>query len=247
MRLPKRAAEPDTTRAPNYSLAMQFENRVQAGAALAERLQHYRGASDVIVLGLPRGGVPVAAQVARSLEVPLDVLVVRKLGAPGWEELAMGAIASGGTCVLNDDVLRALGSNLGDSVDQVLAAEQEELRAREQRYRGDKLFPDLRGRSVIIVDDGLATGATMRAAARAVRQQGAARIVIAAPVGASLTCEQLRSEADEVICAATPENFFGVGQFYADFRQTTDDEVRELLDQLHTSAGARRDPGPSSR
>ena len=210
---------------------MQFENRAHAGAALAQRLQHYRGRSDLIVLGLPRGGVPVAAEVARSLDAPLDVLVVRKLGVPGWEELAMGAIASGGTRVMNDDVLRALGPTVRDGVDHVLAAEQEELRIREERYRSGKPFPDLRGRSVILVDDGLATGATMRAAARAVRQQGAARIVIAAPVGAPSTCHELSSEADEVVCAATPHLFFGVGQFYTDFRQTTDDEVRQLLEE----------------
>ena len=225
---------------------MQFENRAHAGAALAQRLQHYRGRSDVIVLGLPRGGVPVAAEVARSLEAPLDVLVVRKLGVPGCEELAMGAIARGGTCVMNDDVLRALGPTVRDGIDHVLAAEQEELRAREERYRGGKAFPDLRGRTAILVDDGLATGATMRAAARVVRQQGAAQTVIAVPVGAPSTCRELSSEADEVICAATPEFFFGVGEFYADFRQTTDDEVRQLLEE--TNAGvAKRVPGPSSR
>ncbi|MFL6526583.1 MAG: phosphoribosyltransferase [Chthoniobacterales bacterium] len=225
---------------------MQFKNRACAGAALAERLQHYRGQPAVIVLALPRGGVPVAAEVARSLEAPLDVLVVRKLGVPGWEELAMGAIASGGTCVMNDEVIGALGLDVRQSVDQVLAAEREELRSREDRYRGGKPFPDLRGRCVILVDDGLATGATMRAAARAVRQQGAARIVIAVPVGAPSTCHDLGSEADEVICAATPESFFGVGQFYADFRQTTDDEVRQLLSEAKGCPTVTPGPGPSS-
>src|SRR4051812_907994 len=212
---------------------MQFKNRPHAGAALAQRLQHYRGRPDVIVLGLARGGVPVAAEVARSLAAPLDVLVVRKLGVPGCEELAMGAIARGGTCVMNEDVLRALGPTVRECVDQVLAAEQEELSAREQRYRGGQSFPDLRGKSVILVDDGLATGATMRAAARAVRLDGAAHIVIAAPVGAPSTCRELSNEADEVICVATPESFFGVGQFYTDFRQTTDDEVRQLLKEAN--------------
>ena len=216
---------------------MQFQNRVHAGIILAERLQHYRGRSDVIVLGLPRGGVPVAAQVARALGAPLDVTVVRKLGVPGWEELAMGAIASGGTCVMNDEVLQAIGLPGRERLEQVIAAEQEELRAREQRYRGGEPFPELHGRTVILVDDGLATGATMRAAARAVRQHAAARIVIAAPVGAPSTCRELSNEADEVVCAATPESFFGVGQLYSDFRQTTDDEVRQLLGQAKAHQG----------
>lgn len=220
---------------------MEFKNRTEAGAVLAERLQHYRGRHDLIVLALPRGGVPVAAEVARALAAPLDVLVVRKLGVPGWEELAMGAIASGGVRVMNEDVLAALGPSVRESIEQVIANEQEELRSREERYRGGKAFPDLRGQCVILVDDGLATGATMRAAARAARKSGAARTVIAVPVAAPSTCRELATEADEVICAATPELFFGVGQFYSDFHQTTDEEVRQLLDE------ATPGPGPSSR
>jgi putative phosphoribosyl transferase len=216
---------------PRIIAAMQFADRAEAGSVLAQKLQVYRGRPDVIVLALPRGGVPVAAEVARALAVPLDVLVVRKLGVPGWEELAMGAIASGGVRVMNDDVLGALGPTVRHEVDQVIANEQEELRAREQRYRGEKPLLDLRNLCVILIDDGLATGASMRAAARAVRQLGAARVVIAVPVGAPPTCRELEVEADEVICASTPPLFFGVGQFYSDFRQTTDEEVRELLEE----------------
>jgi predicted phosphoribosyltransferase len=215
---------------------MQFADRVQAGAELARCLQHYSGRDHLFVLGLPRGGVPVAAEVARALNAPLDVLVVRKLGVPGWEELAMGAIASGGVQVMNGDVLAALGAGMRESIKQVIGREEEELRTREERYRAGKPFPDLRGKCVLLVDDGLATGATMRAAARAVRHLDAAHVVIAVPVGAPSTCRELQAEADEVICASTPELFAGVGQFYSDFRQTSDDEVRQVLDQ----ADARR-------
>lgn len=211
--------------------AMQFADRAAAGAVLAQKLQAYRDRLDVIVLALPRGGVPVAAEVARALGAPLDVLVVRKLGVPSWEELAMGAIASGGVRVMNEDVLAALGPTVRHTVDQVIAKEEEELRSREQRYRGEKPLLQLRNKCVILIDDGLATGASMRAAARAVRQLGAARVVVAVPVGAPSTCRELEAEADEVICATMPDLFFGVGQFYSDFQQTSDDEVRELLQQ----------------
>jgi putative phosphoribosyl transferase len=206
----------------------RFANRVEAGRRLAERLSAYRGCDDAIVLGLPRGGVPVAYEVAQRLGLPLDVFVVRKLGVPGDEELAMGAIASGNVSVLNEDVMRAL-PNSEAILETVTAQEKIELERREALYRQARSAPDLRGRVVILVDDGLATGATMRAAAAALRKQGVAKIVVAVPVGATETCLELDSEVDEMICAFMPEFFYGVGQFYEDFSQTTDEEVRELL------------------
>lgn len=206
----------------------KFQNRTEAGRQLAERLTAYRGRDDAIVLGLPRGGVPVAFEVARRLGLPLDVFVVRKLGVPGYEELAMGAIASGNVSVLNPDVMRAL-PNSEAILKSVIARERIELQRRETRYREDRPAPDLRGRVVILVDDGLATGATMRAAAAALRKQEVEKIVVAVPVGAPETCREIRFEVDETICASTPEFFHGVGQFYEDFSQTSDQEVRELL------------------
>ena len=188
----------------------------------------YAGRDDVIVLALPRGGVPVAFEVAQRVRVPLDVCVVRKLGVPGHEELAMGAIASGGVRVLNEDVLYVL-PDAQSIVEMVTAIEREELKRRERDYRSDRPAPEVRGRTVILVDDGLATGATMRAAAAALRQQGAAKIIVAVPVGAPGTCHEIRSVADEVVCLQTPGSFMGVGQYYEDFSQTTDEEVRELL------------------
>ncbi len=205
-----------------------FPNRVEAGRRLAEKLTAYRGRYDAIVLGLPRGGVPVAYEVAQRLALPLDVFVVRKLGVPGYEELAMGAIASGNVVVLNEDVMRAL-PNSEAILERVIAQEKMELERREARYRQDRPAVDLRGQVVILVDDGLATGATMRAAAAALRKQGVAKIVVAAPVGAPETCQELEAEVDEMICAFRPEFFYGVGQFYEDFSQTTDEEVRETL------------------
>lgn len=205
-----------------------FPNRAEAGRRLAERLSAYRGCDDAIVLGLPRGGVPVAYEVAQRLGLPLDVFVVRKLGVPGYEELAMGAIASGNVSVLNEEVVRAL-PGAEEILELVIATEKIELQRREARYRQDRPAPDLRGRVVILVDDGLATGATMRAAAAALRKQGVARIVVAVPVGAPETCQELDTEVDEMICAFLPAFFHGVGQFYEDFSQTTDEEVRELL------------------
>jgi len=188
----------------------------------------YAGRDDVIVLALPRGGVPVAFEVAQRVRVPLDVCVVRKLGVPGHEELAMGAIASGGVRVLNEDVLYVL-PDAQSIVEMVTAIEREELKRRERDYRSNRPAPEVRGRTVILVDDGLATGATMRAAAAALRQQGAAKIIVAVPVGAPGTCHEIRSVADEVVCLQTPGSFMGVGQYYEDFSQTTDEEVRELL------------------
>jgi len=206
----------------------KFPNRTEAGRRLAEKLSVYRDRGDAIVLGLPRGGVPVAYEVAQRLGLPLDVFVVRKLGVPGYEELAMGAVAAGNVSVLNEDVMRAL-PNSEAILQTVLAQEKIELERREVRYRQDRPARDLRGRVVILVDDGLATGATMRAAAAALRGKGVARIVVAVPVGAPETCRALEAEVDEVICASRPAFFHGVGQFYDDFSQTTDEEVRELL------------------
>ena len=205
-----------------------FSNRTEAGRLLAEKLVKYAGRADVIVLGLPRGGVPVAYEVAKRLGVPLDVFIVRKLGVPGFEELAVGAIASGGVRVLNQDVMRAL-PNAEPTIESITARETAELERREQSYRAGRPAPELRDRIVILVDDGLATGATMRAAVKALRHRGAAKIVVAVPVGPPDTCREFEEEADETICASVPEFFQAVGQYYEDFSQTSDDEVRELL------------------
>src|SRR5881396_4413350 len=205
-----------------------FSNRAEAGRQLAEKLDKYAGRKHVIVLGLPRGGVPVAYEVAKRLRAPLDVFIVRKLGVPGFEELAVGAIASGGVRVLNEDVMRAL-PNADQLIESVTERETVELDRREQTYRNGRAAPELRDRVVILVDDGLATGATMRAAVKALRQRGVAKIVVAVPVGPPDTCRELEQEADETICLSTPPFFQAVGQYYEDFSQTTDDEVRELL------------------
>jgi predicted phosphoribosyltransferase len=207
---------------------MQFRNRAEAGRILAKKLAAYEDRPGVLVLALPRGGVPVAFEVARSLHAPLDVFLVRKLGVPGHRELAMGAIASGGVRVLNDDVVKGLHIPT-DVIDAVAEAEGRELDRREQTYRAGRPPLDLRGKIVLLIDDGLATGATMRAAVAAVRAQGPARVVVAVPVAAAETCEELRVEADEVVCAQMPDPFYAVGLWYRDFSQTTDDEVRELL------------------
>ena len=205
-----------------------FSNRAEAGQRLAQKLEKFAGRPDVIVLGLPRGGVPVAYEVARELGVPFDVFIVRKLGVPGFEELAAGAIASGGVRVLNEDVLRAL-PNADEIIEAVTAREVGELERREQSYRGGRPAPELRDRVVILVDDGLATGATMRVAVKALRQRSVKEIVVAVPVGPPETCREIAGEADEIVCAITPEFFHAVGQYYEDFSQTSDDEVRELL------------------
>ena len=208
---------------------MRFEDRTHAGRILAERLGKYANRSDVLVLALPRGGVPVGFEVARELHVPLDVFVVRKLGFPGHEEYAMGAIASGGTRVMNPDVARLQIPER--TVEMVVAREAGELARRERLYRGERPLPRLEGRMVILVDDGLATGSTMRAAVMAARARHPAQVVVAVPVAAAETCSALRRDADEVICVSTPQPFHAVGLWYADFRQTTDDEVRQFLDQ----------------
>jgi putative phosphoribosyl transferase len=208
---------------------VQFQDRAEAGRVLANRLTKYAGSPDVVVLALPRGGVPVGFQVARSLQAPLDVLSVRKLGVPGREELAMGAIASDGTQVVNRRVVRELGI-AEDKLQAVAAAEQQELERRERTYRDQRPPPELTGKVVIVVDDGLATGATMRAAVAAIRRRQPARVVVAVPVAAAPTCQALEQAADEVICASTPALFVAVGQAYRNFAQTTDAEVRALLD-----------------
>jgi predicted phosphoribosyltransferase len=206
----------------------RFADRREAGRALAETLQAYANRPDVIVLALPRGGVPVAYEVAKALHAPLDVFTVRKLGVPGYEELAAGAIASGGVYVLDPHVITELGLTPEDLA-PVIEAERAELRRREEAYRDGRPRPDVRGKTVILVDDGLATGSSMRAAVQALRRLEPAEIVVAVPVGAAETCRALAREADNVICAATPVPFVAVGTHYSDFRQTTDDEVKELL------------------
>jgi putative phosphoribosyl transferase len=207
-----------------------FEDRAAAGRALAERLERFGGRPDVVVFGLPRGGVAVAREVAQALRLPLDVAIVRKLGVPGLEELALGAIGPGGIAVYNHDVIETLRLT-GDQIADIVARERDELVRRELRYRGDRSFPDVRGKTVILVDDGLATGATMLAAIAALRVRAPARIVAAIPVAAPETCELVRRSADEVVCCATPEPFGGVGAWYDDFRQLDDDAVRSLLDR----------------
>ena len=208
---------------------MMFRDRADAGRALAERLAHYRG-RPVRVLGLPRGGIPVAYEVAKALAAPLDVFVVRKLGVPGHEELAMGAIASGGIRIVNRDVVRSLGIDAA-TIDRVAMAEQAELERREAAYRSGRPPLDVAGATVILVDDGLATGSTMRAAVAAIREQGPDKVVVAVPVAAPPTRDELAREVDEIVCVATPEPFLAVGRFYEDFDQTTDDEVHALLDE----------------
>jgi len=207
---------------------MVFRDRTDAGRALAERLMKYANQPDILVLALPRGGVPVGFAVASALRAPLDVFLVRKLGVPGHEELALGAIASGGIRVFNEDVIERL--QIPDEViDQVTLQEQKELQRRERAYRGTRPAADISHRTIILVDDGLATGASMRAAVMAVRERQPRQIVVAVPVGAPDTCEELKEETDEVICVDMPEPFHGVGAWYNDFSQTTDEEVRELL------------------
>ena len=207
-------------------MARTFQDRREAGQVLAQRLVSYRGDPDVLVLGLARGGVPIAWEVASFLDAPLDVFLVRKLGVPQWQELAMGALASGGGVVINDSLVRRLGIS-DDQVTEAIRRETVELERRERAYRGDRPPPDLTDRTVILVDDGIATGSSMLAAVRAVR--AAQRVVVAAPVGPATVCNQLNSEADEVVCASTPMDFESVGQAFADFHQVSDDEVRRLL------------------
>lgn len=209
-------------------MLQRFRNREDAGRQLAARLDAYQNRPDVVVLGLPRGGVPVAYEVAHHLAAPLDVFVVRKLGLPGQSELAMGAIAGGSVEVLNHDVIDHLGVPKA-VVDRVIERERAELQRREMAFREGRVALDVSGKTVVVVDDGLATGSTMEAAIAALRQIGPARIVVAVPVGAAETCARLKITADEVVCLATPWPFSAVGQWYEDFAQTTDQEVRALL------------------
>jgi predicted phosphoribosyltransferase len=207
---------------------MRYRDRREAGRMLADRLRHFAGHQDVIVLALPRGGVPVAFEVAMAIGAPLDVFMVRKLGLPGHPEFALGAIASGGIRIVNDDVIRYYRIPAA-AIDQIAGAEQQELERRERAYRGARPPLNLEGRVVILVDDGLATGSTMRAAVVAVRRQLPSQIVVAVPVGARQACRALDQVADDVVCAMTPEPFRAVGLWYQNFEQTTDDDVRRLL------------------
>ena len=228
--------------------ALPFRDRVQAGQALGAALRAYRGRGDVLVLGLPRGGVPVACEVADLLGARVDLVIARKLGTPGQEELAMGAIASGGARVLNRDVIESLGIS-DRAIEAVEQRERREIERREHAYRGERPRPAVAGQCVILVDDGIATGATMRAAIAALRGQAPARIVVAVPVASMETLELLRAEADDVVCLATPEPFRAIGCWYVEFTQLTDEEVRARLarswsaDRTAATAGAGTDGG----
>jgi len=222
-------------------MAARFRDRIDAGRALAAELRHHADDPDVRVLALPRGGVPVGYEVARALHAPLDVFIVRKLGLPWHEELAMGAIASGGIVVLDEDLVRRAGVS-GDELAWVITVERRELERRERRFRGDRTPPDIAGRTVLLVDDGLATGASMRAAVTAVRQERPRRVVVAVPIASPETCEAFRAEVDEVVCARTPERFEAVGLWYDDFRQTEDAEVHDLLEDARSWTTARPVP-----
>jgi putative phosphoribosyl transferase len=216
-------------------MAERFLNRTQAGRRLAGELTRYAGRSDVLVLGLPRGGVPVAYEIATALDVPLDVFIVRKLGLPGHEEFGIGAIASGGVRVVDESVLRAYGVD-AESLDRITQRELRELERRERLYRDDRPFPTIQDRVVILVDDGLATGSTMRAAVAALRAEGPREIIVAVPVGAPETCSEMAKLADEVVCLETPDPFYAVGLWYEDFEQTEDEEVHELLERAAARA-----------
>ncbi|MBS3805352.1 MAG: phosphoribosyltransferase [Oleiphilaceae bacterium] len=207
-----------------------IKNRTVAGQGLAEQLRDYRDRDDLLVLALPRGGVPVAAEIARALDAPLDLMIVRKLGLPAWEELAMGAIASGGVKVLNDDVITSHGVSEAD-IQKVAEKEGKELARRDKAYRGDRPAPKIEGRCVILVDDGIATGATMEAAIDALRRQKPREVVLAVAVAPEETLGRLRKKVDQIACLATPEPFMAIGKWYQEFGQTSDDEVRELLDE----------------
>jgi predicted phosphoribosyltransferase len=214
-----------------------FADRAEAGKRLAEALAGYAGRTDVLVLALPRGGVPVAYEVARTLAVPMDLWLVRKLGVPGQEELAMGAIAGNDTRVLNQDIINVLNIDR-TTIEGVIVKEQSELERRNLLYRQGRPSPAVEGKTIIIIDDGLATGATMRAAIASLRQAGAARIIAAVPVGAASTCGKIEQEADELVCLHTPEPFYGVGQWYNDFSQTPDESVLALLESVAKSQGS---------
>lgn len=222
----------------------RYRDRQEAGQVLASRLDAYADRPDVVVLALPRGGVPVAYEVATRLQAPLDIFLVRKLGVPGHPELAMGAIAENGARVMNEEIVHYLAIP-ASAIDRVAEAEQQEMARRERTYRGDRPAPAIAGRTVILVDDGLATGATMKAAVQGLRQLQPAQIVVAVPVGASETCEELSHLADQVLCATTPDPFQAVGLWYEQFNQTTDDEVIELLEAASRQQLGRQ-PAPLS-
>ncbi len=219
---------------------MLFQDRRDAGRVLAQAIRASRDGRDwvePVVLGIPRGGVPVAFEVARELSIPLDLLVVRKLGVPGQEELAMGAIASGGTVVINQMVVHELGISL-ETIEEVAQQERMEIERRERAYRDGRAPARVEGRTAILIDDGLATGSSMMAAARSLRSR-ARQVIVAVPVAAESTCNELRSEVDKIICATTPQLFFAVGMFYRNFAQTTDEEVRTLLSKVRSDEGSR--------
>ncbi len=213
----------------------RFQNRTEAGRLLASRLTDYANHPDILVLGLPRGGVPVAFEVAKALNLPLDICIVRKLGVPGHKELAMGAIASGGVRVLNYDVVSWLGIS-GKTIDEVAARELRELQRRDRAYRGDRPPLDVRDRTVILVDDGIATGSTMRAAITVLKSQQPQQIIVAVPVAPLETCHEMQAEVDKLVCLMTPEPFYAIGLWYEDFAQTTDEEVRNLLAERSASS-----------
>ncbi|MCW8445634.1 phosphoribosyltransferase [Fluoribacter gormanii] len=210
---------------------MNYDDRYQAGRVLTDLLKDYEKRTDVIVLALPRGGVPVAYEIASKLSLPLDIFIVRKLGVPGHEELAMGAIASGGITVFNEEIVNSLHISK-EAINKIQKSEQEELSRRELVYRGKKPFPMLPGKTVILVDDGIATGYTMRAAIAALKQQNPAKIIVTVPVAARSTCDEIAPLVDEIICPMRPVNFYAVGMWYNDFSQTTDDEVMQLLKKI---------------
>lgn len=217
------------------SKELPFDNRTQAGRLLGQALLHYAGREDIIVLALPRGGVPVAFEVVKAINAPLDLMLVRKLGTPGQEELAMGAIAPGEVRVLNPDIVHSLRIS-EEIIEAVAKRERKELDRRQRAYRGDRPPPQVQGHCVILVDDGLATGATMRTAIKAIRQQQPSRIVVAVPVAPADTVQTLREEADEVVCLATPEPFWAIGSWYREFPQTSDEEVKDLLERAWEKA-----------
>lgn len=217
---------------------MLFRDRREAGRLLSRALEAFRGRSDAVVLALPRGGVPVAYEVAQELRLPLDIFIVRKLGVPGQEELAMGAVASGGMIVVNQAIVEDLAIS-DEEINATAEREKREIERREREYRNGYPPVQVEGQTAILIDDGLATGASMRAAARALRPR-AHKVVVAVPVASERTCNELRAEVDQVMCATTPQPFFAVGMFYRDFEQTTDEEVRELLEQARDSSGSPR-------
>jgi predicted phosphoribosyltransferase len=221
----------------------RFADRFHAGRFLSRHLLAYAHRPDVLVLGLPRGGIPVAYEVATALDAPLDVFVVRKLGVPGHEELAFGAIATGGARVLNDEIVRMLPVSEA-TIEQVSRAEERELARRERLYRGARPAARIAGRTAILVDDGLATGSSMRVAVEALRTESPSRVVVAVPIAPRSTCEALAEEVDDIVCAVTPEPFYAVGAWYEDFSQTSDEEVRDLLERAGRARGAGRAGAP---